>query len=203
MLRAPVLAALALILGGSFLASEAASVSPPFAQRGTVTALVDPVTLDVRLPDGSSERVQLYGVAAPATASCAVTQATADAADLALGKPVWLVAVQGGPPKNRRRPLPAYVILPGGPDLGLQLVKRGDATVRPNQHPFKLRAAYVRAEKAAQAASLGVWGCATAPSAGTPTTPTTATPNQAQGRGQGHGNPDHGGSGQGSGNGKK
>jgi micrococcal nuclease len=198
----PVLAALALILGGFFLASEAAQGSLPFAQRGTVTALVDAVTLEVRLPDGTSEQVQLLGVAAPDPASCAATPATADAADLALGKPVWLVAVQGAPPKSRRRPLFAYVILPGGPDLGLQLVKRGDATVRITRDPFKQRAVYLRAEKAAQDAELGLWGCTPERAAGAPTTATTTTQGQgydqgdkAKGRGQGRGTSDHAGSG--------
>jgi len=204
--RAPSLAALALVVGGLFLAPEAAPGSPPFAQRGTVTALVDAVTLEVRLLDGTSDQVQLFGVAAPAPASCAVASATADATALALGKPVWLVAVQGAPPKNRRRPLLAYVVLPGGPDLGLQLVRRGEATVRTNQHPFRQRAAYVRAEKAAQTAELGLWGCTPAPSAQAPTTTTTTTQGQGQGHGQhgqSHANPDQTGSNHGSNNGKK
>jgi endonuclease YncB( thermonuclease family) len=205
MLRATVLAALALIAGSFCVASEAASGSPPFAQRGTVTLLADPVTLEVGRPDGTSERVQLYGVAAPAPASCAVTQAMADAAALALGKPVWLVAVQGRPPKNSRRPLLAYVLLPGGSDLGLLLVSRGDATVRTDkQHPLKQRASYVRAEKAAQAASLGLWGCTTGGAGGTATTTTATTPDgdPGQAKGQGRGSSARPGSGRGSGNGK-
>jgi endonuclease YncB( thermonuclease family) len=211
MLRAPVLAALAMILGGFFAGSEAAVGSGPFAQRVTVTVLVDPVTVEVGFPDGTTERVQLYGVAAPDPESCALTEATADAAALALGKSVWLVAPQGRPPKKSRRPLLAYVLLPKGPDLGLLLVKRGEATVRTGQHPWKQRASYVRAEKAAQAASLGLWGCTAGSAAGTPTTTTTATPAQDQGQGQGqgkghgqaHGSSDQPGSGHGSGNGKQ
>src|SRR5262249_20853288 len=138
----------------------------------------------------------------------AVTQATADAAALALGKSVWLVAVQGGPPRNSRRPLLAYVILPGGSDLGLLLVNRGDATVRTDQHQWKQRASYVRAEQVAQAALLRLWGCSTGDAAGTTATTTTTTTTtdrgQGQGRaqGQGHGSSDQAGSGHGSGNGK-
>ena len=204
MCRAPVLAALALILGGFLLAADAAPGSPPFVERGTVAALVDAVTLEVRLSDGTREQVKLFGVAAPAPASCAVTQATADAAALALGKPVWLVAVQGAPPKNRRRLLVAVVILPGGPDLGLQLVKRGDATVRTNDRPFKQRAAYVRAEETAHAAELGLWGCKTEPAAGAQTTTTTKTKGQghSHAKGQGQVSPNQAHSGGGSGNGK-
>jgi endonuclease YncB( thermonuclease family) len=186
--RAPVVAALALFLGPFFLAADARG-SRPFAERGTVTAVVDAVTVEVRISDGTGEQVQLFGVAAPLPTSCAVTQATADAAALALGKPVWLVAVQGAPPKNRGLPLVAVVILPGGPDLGLQLVKRGDGTVRTDERPFKKRAAYVRAEKAAQAAELGLWGCKTQPAAGAPSTTTTTTQGQGHktGNGKGHG----------------
>ena len=183
MLRAPALAALALILGGFFLGSEAASGSPPFAQQATVTLLVDPVTLEVDRPDGTTGRVQLYGIVAPGPASCAVTQATADASALVLGKRVWLVAVQGRPPKNSRRPLLAYVVLPGGSDLGLLLVNRGDATIRTDQRPWKQRVSYARAQKAAQAASLGVWGCAAGGAAGTTATVTTP-PDQNHGQGQ-------------------
>jgi endonuclease YncB( thermonuclease family) len=211
MCRAPVLAALALILGGFLLAADAAPGSPPFVERGTVAALVDAVTLEVRLSDGTREQVKLFGVAAPAPASCAVTKATADAVALALGKPVWLVAVQGAPPKSRRRLLVAVVILPGGPDLGLQLVKRGDATVRTKDRPFKQRAAYVHAEETAHAAELGLWGCKTEPAAGGQTTTTTTTQGQghshAKGQGQaqgvGQGSPSQAHSGGGSGNGKK
>ena len=197
-----------MILGGFFLASDAEAGSPPFAQPGTVVLFVDPVTLDLRLPNGPTERVQLYAVTAPAPTNCSVAHATADAASLALGKSVWLVAVQGRPPKNSGRPLLAYVILPGGVDLGLLLVKRGDATVRTDQRPFPQRAVYVRAEKAAQAASLGLWGCTTGGAAGAPTTTTTTTPDhghgqgQGQAQGQGHGSSDQAGSGHGPGNGK-
>jgi len=178
MLRAPFLAALALIVGSSFLVPQAARATRPLTQRGTVTAILDPRTLDVRLTDGTAEVVQLFGLMAPAPGSCALGQATADAATLALGKPVWLVAVPGGPSRNRRRPVPAYVILPGGPDLGLALVKRGDATVRADQQSFKQRAAYEEAQRAAQASSLGLWGCPVAPQA------TTTGPPPGHGKGQ-------------------
>jgi hypothetical protein len=113
--------------------------------------------------------------------------------------------VQGRPPKNGRRPLLAYVVLPGGSDLGLLLVSRGDVTVRTDeQHPLKQRASYVRAEKAAQSASLGLWGCTTGRAAGTATTTTTTTPDQDHGQanGQGHGSSARPGSAHVSGNGK-
>jgi endonuclease YncB( thermonuclease family) len=178
-----------------FLVPEGALGSPPVTQRGTVTAIANPGLLTVRLGDGTRELVQVLGLTAPAAGSCALGQAAADATSLALGKPVWLVAVQGGSSKNVRRAVVAYVILPGGLDLGLELIKRGDATVRADQRPFKQRAAYLRAENAAQASSLGLWGCG-----GGQTTTTSVPP----GRGQGQGAPPGQGQGHGSsGNGQK
>jgi endonuclease YncB( thermonuclease family) len=154
MLRA---SSLALIVGACLLA-PAAFAGGPFAQRGSVSAIVDLATIEVRLADGTSERAQILGIAPPGGGSCALGQATADITALALGKPVWLVAVKGKPHKS----ILAYAILPGGLDLGLELVKRGDATVRTDQHPFKQRSAYLRLQSAAQAGSLGMWGCTTA-----------------------------------------
>ena len=151
----------------------AALAGGPFAQRGAVSAIVDPATIEVRLPDGTSERVQLVGVAVPRGDSCVLAQATADITTLALGKPVWLVAVKGKP----HRTILAYAILPGGLDLGLELVKRGDATVRTDQHPLKQRSAYLRAQSAAHAGSVGLWGCTT-----------TAAPKPGD-QGHGHGPP--------------
>ena len=195
MLRAPVLAALALILGGLFVASHPASGSQPFAVRGTVTAIVDPATLDVLLADGTGKRVELFGIGAPRAASCALAQAMTDTSSLARGRPVWLVAVQGTARRSVRGPLVAYVILPGGLDLGLELVKRGDVTVRANQHPFKQLAAYLGAQSDARASSLGVWGCAKSHAPGGPKAPPTA-PGGGQGQnpspshGQDHGRSD-------------
>jgi len=154
---------LALIVGACLLAPIALA-GAPFAQRGSVSAIVDPATIEVRLADGTSERAQIFGIASPADGSCGLGQAAADIATLALGKPVWLVAVRGKP----HRSIFAYAILPGGLDLGLELVKRGDATVRTDQHPFNQRSAYLRLQSAAQAGSLGLWACAatSAPSPG-------------------------------------
>jgi len=155
MLRASLLA---LIVGACLLAPVALA-GAPFAQRGAVSAIVDPVTIEVRLTDGTAERAQIFGIASPVGGSCAIGQATADITALALGKRVWLVAVKG----KLHGSILAYAILPGGLDLGLELVKRGDATVRTDQHPFKQLSAYLRAQGAAQAGSLGLWGCTTAP----------------------------------------
>jgi endonuclease YncB( thermonuclease family) len=178
MLRGQVFAGIAFVLAVCALASAAPSTPQPFTQRGTVTAIVDPVTLDVRLADETSERVRLIGLEAPAAGSCALPQATADVGSLVSGKPLWLVVV---PPNGKaKRVVPAYAILPGGTDLGVELVRRGDATV--SHGPFKKLAAYTRAQSAAQAGALGVWGCNAAPA---PPAPPASAQGQSHGNGQG------------------
>jgi endonuclease YncB( thermonuclease family) len=175
MLRGQVLAGIAIALAFCALASATPFTPQPFTQRGTVTTVVDPITLDVRLTDGTSERVQLIGLQPPAAGSCALAQATADLGALVSGEPLWLVIV---PPKGKAKHVVlAYAILPGGADVGLELVRRGDATV--GHGPFKKLAAYTRAQKTAQAGKLGIWGCASA-------APAPAPPASPQGQAHGH-----------------
>jgi endonuclease YncB( thermonuclease family) len=176
MLRGQVFVGIAISLVVCALASAAPFTPQPFTQRGTVTAVVDSVTLDVRLADGTGERVQLVGLEAPAAGSCALAQAFVDLGALVSGKSLWLVVV---PPKGKAKHLvPAYAILPGGADVGLELVRRGDATVS-HRGPFKKLAAYMQAQKTAQAGKLGVWGCTSA----APSAPPPAAP---QGQANGH-----------------
>jgi endonuclease YncB( thermonuclease family) len=178
MSRGQILAGIAITLAGCALAPAATSTPPPFTQRGTVSTVVDAVTLDVRLPDGKSERVQLIGLQPPGAASCALGQATADLGALVAGKPLWLLVV---PPKGHaKNVVAAYAILPGGADVGLELLQRGDATVGRAKGPFKQLAAYTRAQKTAQAAGLGLWGCTAA-------APTPASPPGQSGQSHGHG----------------
>jgi endonuclease YncB( thermonuclease family) len=184
MLRGQVLAGIAITMAVCVLSPVASSTPPPFTQRGTVTAVVDPVTLDMHLTDGTSERVRLIGLQPPAGGSCALTQATSDLSGLVSGKPVWLLVV---PPngKGKHAVVSAYAILPGGADVGLELVERGDATVEHGEGPFKQLAAYTRAQKAAQAGKVGLWGCSPAPA---PTPPAPAPPGHENGHGQDNGN---------------
>jgi endonuclease YncB( thermonuclease family) len=157
--RVLVLAALVLALADALPAPALSSGPRLVVQRGTVTVIVDPVTIGLRLNDGSGERAQLIGLAAPAVDSCAFSQAKADINALAGGRPVWLAVVQKEPPRHGLRVVLGYAILPGGLDLGLELIKRGDATVRTDQPPFKSLAAYISAQATAQASSLGLWAC--------------------------------------------
>ena len=182
MLRGGVLAGIAIALAVFALSQVASSTAPPFTQRGTVTTVVDPVTLDVRLTDGRSERVQLIGLQPPTAGSCALTQAATDLSGLVSGKPLWLLVV---PPKGtgKHAVVSAYAILPGGADVGLELVERGDATVRHAGGPFKQLVTYTRAQKSAQAGKVGLWGCSSAAASAPP-----APPGHDDGHGGGNGN---------------
>jgi endonuclease YncB( thermonuclease family) len=195
-----VLAGIAVAVAACVLAAAGSATPQPFTQRGTIVSVVDPATLDVRLTGKTAERVKLIGLQPPAVGSCAYGPALADLNTLVAGKPVWILVVPPrGAPAKKRSPVTAYVILSGGVDVGLELVRRGDATVRRDQGPFKESAAYKQAQKAAQASSLGLWGCT---SGGTPTVPAAPAPSQGQGQGQGQGqsqgqsSQDHGQSGE-------
>ena len=176
------MAGIAIALAVFALSQVASSTAPPFTQRGTVTTVVDPVTLDVRLTDGRSERVQLIGLQPPTAGSCALTQAATDLSGLVSGKPLWLLVV---PPKGTGKHAvdSAYAILPGGADVGLELVERGDATVRHAGGPFKQLLTYTRAQKSAQAGKVGLWGCSSAAASAPP-----APPGHDDGHGGGNGN---------------
>jgi endonuclease YncB( thermonuclease family) len=189
MLRGKVLVGIIIALAACVLIPVAASAQQPFTQRGTVTAVVDPVTLDVRITAETSERVQLIGLKPPSAGSCALGQATADLGALVSGKPLWLLVV---PPRGKaKRIVLAYAILPGGDDVGLELVRRGDVTVAHDGGPFKQLAAYTRAQKAAQAAKLGLWGCTTSAASPAPPDP-SAPPGQSHGNGNDHTPPGQG-----------
>ena len=173
------------------LAAVAASTPQPFTQRGTVVSIVDPATVNVHLTDKTGEQVKLIGLQPPAPASCGFAPAMADLNALVAGKPVWILVVPPrGAPARQRSPVTGYVILPGGADVGLELLRRGDATVRRDQGPFKQLATYKQAQEAAQVGSLGLWGCS-------PALPTAPAPSQQQGQGQGQGEGQGQGKGQG------
>ena len=194
MSRGRVLAGIAVAMATCVLAPVGSSTPQPFTQRGAIVSVVDPASVNVRLTDNTGERVKLIGLQPPAPGSCGFDPALADLNALVAGKPVWILVVPPrGAPAKKRSLVTGYVILPGGADVGLELVRRGDATVRRDQGPFKQSAAYKQAQKAAQASSLGLWGCT---SAGTPP---AAAPAPGQSQGQGHGQGPAPGQGQGQG----
>jgi micrococcal nuclease len=128
-----------------------------FTQTGVVTEVVDGDTLRVRLISGKSERVRLIGIDAAERGACFSGQATARARQLTLSKPVVLRGDATQDTRDRYGRLLAYVWLPGGRDLGYQLVAGGFAKVYIYRDPFQRLSAYRTAEGKAKAAPAGAW----------------------------------------------
>jgi endonuclease YncB( thermonuclease family) len=144
--------------------------------------IVDGDTLVARLTARKSERVRILGIDTPEVGTCYAAQATAAASTLALGKTVRLVGDPTQTVRDRYSRLLAYVVLPGGVDLGRTLVARGAAKVYVYDRPFARVASYRAAEAAARRRDLGQWSsCASngAPKTGgrcDPSYPTVCIP---------------------------
>ncbi len=133
-----------------------------FTYRGTVTHVVDGDTLDVRLTSGKTERIRLIGIDTPERGVCFTSQATARARQLAMSKPVVLRGDATQDTRDRYGRLLAYVWIPGGRDLGYQLIAGGHARVYVYRDAFERLSAYRNAEASAKGASAGQWkACAT------------------------------------------
>lgn len=148
-----------------------------FTKRGTVTGITDGDTITVRLQDGTSEKVRLLGIDTPERGACQSAQATARTRELAMGERVTLKGDRTQDTRDRYRRLLAYVWLPGGKDLGFQLLAGGNAKVYVYDGAFERLAAYRRAEAAGKGS--GVWACGGA----TGPTGTTPKPKPKPGRG--------------------
>ena len=136
-----------------------ASASPTgdFTQPGVVTEVVDGDTLWVRLASGKSEKVRLIGVDAAERGACFGTQAGSRARQLALSKPVTLRGDRSQPTRDQYGRLLAYVWIPGGRDLGYQLIAGGFAKVYATRNPFQRLSAYRSAESRAKSTRSGSW----------------------------------------------
>ena len=153
-----VLAATAAALAGS---AQTAS-SGAFRLRGTVTYVVDGDTVHVAVA-GRDERVRLIGIDTPEVGQCDSARATALARRLAQGRPVTLVGDATQATRDRYGRLLAYVVLPGGRDLGYQELARGYARVYVYDRPFQRLAVYRRAEQVGRPRADSIWrGCNTA-----------------------------------------
>jgi endonuclease YncB( thermonuclease family) len=128
-----------------------------FTYRGTVTRVVDGDTLDVRLTSGKRERIRLIGIDTPESGVCYAAKASARARQLALSKPVVLKGDATQDTRDRYGRLLAYVWLPGGRDLGFQLLAGGFAKVYVYRNPFQRLSAYRTAESRAKSAPAGAW----------------------------------------------
>jgi micrococcal nuclease len=132
-----------------------------FTLSGRVSHVVDGDTLDVVLESGKRERVRLIGVDAPERGACYAAKARSRARALAQAKGVVLKGDPTQDTRDRYGRLLAYVWLPGGRDLGYQLVAGGFAEVYVHDRAFQRLAAYRSAEASAKNAVAGRWkGCA-------------------------------------------
>jgi micrococcal nuclease len=158
-MRATLTALLFLLAVTSAVTAGLATAAPAgsFTQKGVVTEVVDGDTLRVRLVNGKSERVRLIGIDAAERGACFADQAATRARKLALSKPVVLRGDATQDTRDRYGRLLAYVWLPGGRDLGYQLVAGGFAKVYVYRDPFQRLSAYRNAEGKAKAAPVGAW----------------------------------------------
>jgi micrococcal nuclease len=128
-----------------------------FSHRGVVTHVVDGDTLDVRLASGATERIRLLGVDAPERGRCFTARATARSRQLALAKAVELRGDETQARRDRYGRLLAYVRLPGGRDLGYELLAGGHARVFVYRNGFERLASYRDAEASAKDSRAGQW----------------------------------------------
>jgi micrococcal nuclease len=144
-----------------------------FTLKGTVTTVFDGDTVQVRLANGRSERVRLVGIDAPERGACWAAEARSAAARLATGRPVTLRGDATQATRDRYGRLLAYVWLPGGKDLGYQLLAGGFGKSYVYERPFSRLSAYLRAEAVGKRLARSVWSCgATTPQ---PVVPRAAT----------------------------
>jgi endonuclease YncB( thermonuclease family) len=173
-------AAAAAVLGvvlAATVEAPRASTDGAFTYRGTVTRIVDGDTLDVRLASGRRERVRLIGIDTPESGACYAAKASARARQLALSKPVVLKGDASQDTRDRYGRLLAYVWLPGGKDLGYQLLAGGHAKVYVFRNAFQRLPAYRTAEATAKGGPAGQWSaCATQPVPVVPPPTPTPTP---------------------------
>ena len=145
------------LLAAAAAANASARTSGAFTQKGVVTEVVDGDTLRVRLDGGKTERVRLIGIDAAERGACFAAPAAAHARRLALSKPVVLRGDATQDTRDRYGRLLAYLWLPGGRDLGYQLVAGGSAKVYVYRDPFERLSAYRTAERRAKSAPTGAW----------------------------------------------
>jgi endonuclease YncB( thermonuclease family) len=162
---------LALVAAASGTARVESSAGA-FSYRGTVTHIVDGDTLDVRLVSGKSERIRLIGIDTPERGECYSAKATERARQLAMSRAVVLRGDPTQDTRDRYGRLLAYVWLPGGKDLGFQLIAGGFAKVYVYRTAFGRLSVYRTAEAAAQGATGGQWkACTTITPAPAPAPP--------------------------------
>ena len=170
---------LSTVVCAAFVSADvtSAAASGRFTDRGTVVRIVDGDTVDVRLTSGKRERVRLIGIDATEQGACYAVQASARARALALNRRVVLRGDATQDTRDRYGRLLAYVWLPGGKDLGYQLIAGGFAKVYVYRDLFQRHSAYVKAEQGAKASPRGLWkACGTQTTAPQPIVSPPAPP---------------------------
>ncbi len=127
--------------------------------RARVTDVVDGDTIDVRKPNGSTERIRILGIDTPEVyggIECGGRAASSLMKRLARGK-VSVKTDAKQPKRDRYGRLLAYVSR-GGTDLGRRMVSKGRAKVYVVGSRFSRFRSYKQAERLARAGSRGTWG---------------------------------------------
>jgi micrococcal nuclease len=142
---------------GVLAATATGSPTGSFKLSGSVGHVVDGDTIDVALDSGRRTRVRLIGVDTPERGQCFFTRATNVTERLAAARRVVLQGDATQAKHDRYGRLLAYVWLPGGHDLGLQLLRHGVARVYVYNRPFVRLGVYSRAEQAAKKSLSSLW----------------------------------------------
>jgi micrococcal nuclease len=158
-----------------------AATAGGFTYRGDVVRVVDGDTIDVVLDSGKRERVRLIGIDAPERGACYAAKAASRARELALDERVVLKGDPTQDTRDRYGRLLAYVWIPGGKDLGYQLIAGGFAEVYVFERPFQRLGAYQKAERVAGGGPLGIWGSCVAASPSSAPSPAVSPPPPAGG----------------------
>lgn len=128
----------------------ATRVDEGLEERATVTRVVDGDTLIVQ-EGGERDRVRVLGIDTPELGSCLGSLARSEARRLAQGRHIALRIDPTQRRRDRYGRLLAYVQLPNGRDLGLELIRAGYAAVLVVGRPFQRVDAYRRAARQAPA----------------------------------------------------
>lgn len=124
------------------------------ANPGNVVEVIDGDTFDVRLVDGTIDRVRIIGINSPERGECFADAATDALADLVSGHDVDLVADRSD--RDRFDRLLRYVEVDGA-DVGEALVRAGAAVVRVSAPDEAREAALTTAQAEARDAGRGLW----------------------------------------------
>jgi micrococcal nuclease len=153
-----------------------------FKLRGKATRVVDGDTIRVRVAT-REEKVRLIGIDTPEVGECFATEASAAMRRLVLNREVVLTGDRTQTRRDVYGRLLAYVNLPGGGDVGRQLLQQGYAVVYETQRPFARHDAYEAAASAAVDSAAGLNGACggPAPTETVPAATTTTTTNTTTG----------------------